>query len=1064
MDQSLLLQTAVAAKTRYQSSIQRSDLDTAQNAYVAILAELPPDHVDIPAHKIALAEVLIMLGDFTGDIQHYQDAVKFAKEAVAATPPGDPLRPDRLTVLGIAYQEQWSRVRDKGTLLASFEPLDLALQLADSHHPQLAIILSARGQTSEHISEHEVGEVQLQHARDGVVYQQRAVEYLSDDDDERAAVLRNYAGALITFNALAPQEEQRLDDAVSLAHECVRLTDQHNYRRYRRWNICAMAHHQRWRFRGNAWIDDMHQALQCTLEAAQCVPREHRGWLMIRFNLSASKVERYEILGDLEELETAIQDLKTLIPYLPETHPHRSARLTYLGKAMFQSFRNRGLPSLLDEAIAFHEEAVERASPAEQWRYRQDLGEALLERYLHQRDPSALDAAVKAFEEALDGALPHQRFHVMANLAHALTTRYDSHRYDQQQSIEDLDRAIQYFEQVMAVDNQVFDVSQVSDGYGLALLARSREMVHVEGLMTAIRMFNKAITTAPESHPSLPKYYCHCGRAHLLVYYATGALTALEQSINALKTCLRFTLPGHPLSAHHQHQLAISLLHRFGITPYQTDLIEASALLKAASDDEHSFVMDRWTAARDRAKLLHDHFPLNPAALESYSTAISLLPRVAWLGLEDHIRYETAQQWISLGNDAAACAIMANQPERAIEFLENSRSVLWNQLYQLGQSHEQVREIAPELVDEMDSVGRALEANMRTIFQAPEKQERQAQEIEQAARARRRLAERWDHLMAKVRVLRGAENFLGWSTFQDLRGAGDRGPVIAINISRYRCDGIIITKSRPPHVFPLPAARMEVVEMWAKQFIVYLSGCKDPQGLFFADQEVSQILHMLWRDIGMPLCQQVQRFLTRGQQTRVWLMPTGALGSLPLHAAMANGHPRFGVQDVMIPSYTPTLSAMIRAQRQRKNGPFKMLAVGCPNSRGHKPLPCWPDEKATIHKHIPPQNITVIEGTSATVGHVLKNLPEHNFLHICCHGEHEWQNPYKSHLALWDGNLTLRSISHQRFELADFAFLSACHTARVDPRAPDEAVHLASGMNLAGFKSIIATMWGIADM
>jgi CHAT domain-containing protein len=43
------------------------------------------------------------------------------------------------------------------------------------------------------------------------------------------------------------------------------------------------------------------------------------------------------------------------------------------------------------------------------------------------------------------------------------------------------------------------------------------------------------------------------------------------------------------------------------------------------------------------------------------------------------------------------------------------------------------------------------------------------------------------------------------------------------------------------------------------------------------------------------------------------------------------------------------------------------------------------------------------------------------------------------------------------------AFLSACQTAQGDETLPEESVHLAAGMLLAGYGGVIATMWTIRD-
>lgn len=44
------------------------------------------------------------------------------------------------------------------------------------------------------------------------------------------------------------------------------------------------------------------------------------------------------------------------------------------------------------------------------------------------------------------------------------------------------------------------------------------------------------------------------------------------------------------------------------------------------------------------------------------------------------------------------------------------------------------------------------------------------------------------------------------------------------------------------------------------------------------------------------------------------------------------------------------------------------------------------------------------------------------------------------------------------------AYLSACETAVVGPRHLDEAIHLASAFQLAGFAHVIATLWQVPEV
>ena len=51
----------------------------------------------------------------------------------------------------------------------------------------------------------------------------------------------------------------------------------------------------------------------------------------------------------------------------------------------------------------------------------------------------------------------------------------------------------------------------------------------------------------------------------------------------------------------------------------------------------------------------------------------------------------------------------------------------------------------------------------------------------------------------------------------------------------------------------------------------------------------------------------------------------------------------------------------------------------------------------------------------------------------------------------------------QSFPHTELVFLSACQTAKGDSKLPEEAIHLAAGMLMAGCGSVVGTMWSIRD-
>jgi CHAT domain-containing protein len=88
-------------------------------------------------------------------------------------------------------------------------------------------------------------------------------------------------------------------------------------------------------------------------------------------------------------------------------------------------------------------------------------------------------------------------------------------------------------------------------------------------------------------------------------------------------------------------------------------------------------------------------------------------------------------------------------------------------------------------------------------------------------------------------------------------------------------------------------------------------------------------------------------------------------------------------------------------------------------------------------------------------------MPTGQWAHFACHATSDLDNPSASCLLLTDHQqrpLTVVDVARLRL-----AFLSACSTARPGGRLADEAIHLASAFQLAGYRHVIATLWPIDD-
>ena len=102
---------------------------------------------------------------------------------------------------------------------------------------------------------------------------------------------------------------------------------------------------------------------------------------------------------------------------------------------------------------------------------------------------------------------------------------------------------------------------------------------------------------------------------------------------------------------------------------------------------------------------------------------------------------------------------------------------------------------------------------------------------------------------------------------------------------------------------------------------------------------------------------------------------------------------------------------------------------------------------------------------AATPATVIDSLHHHQFVHFACHGTLEAGKPFKAGFELYgDERLTLLEIVRSHLPAAEFAFLSACHTAEMtEGSITDEGLHLAAAAQYCGFRSVVGTMWAMVD-
>ncbi|MER6631072.1 CHAT domain-containing protein [Streptomyces sp. NPDC000987] len=431
-------------------------------------------------------------------------------------------------------------------------------------------------------------------------------------------------------------------------------------------------------------------------------------------------------------------------------------------------------------------------------------------------------------------------------------------------------------------------------------------------------------------------------------------------------------------------------------------------------------------------------------AAEGYAAAVRLLPRLAGrqLGRED------AQYWLGrfagVAADAAACALAVGDEASAVTLLESGRCVLAAQALDSRGDLSDLRERAPELAERF----RTLTAEFETDTTSD----------------RVALADELDAVTDRIRALPGMERFLRPPLLTDLTAQAHEGPIVYVNVSRHRCDALIIT---PDGVRSRALARLSEETVSHRVRALHTAFT---EGRLAAEQAIHDTLEWLWDTIVGPVLGELgltAEPAADGPWPRIWWAPVGPLSLLPLHAA---GHHRDGgpvLLDRVVSSTTPTVRALgyARAGRRDDRNEPRLLVVAMPHTPDAPDLPGAQAEADHLAALVP--GATVLVGADATRDAVLDALPAGGWAHFACHGYSDPDNPSDSHLALHDHDrapLRVLDLSRLRLRNAEFAFLSACDTARTTARLSDEAIHPLAAFQIAGFSQVVGTLWRVDDM
>ncbi|KAM0489960.1 hypothetical protein ACHAP8_012064 [Fusarium lateritium] len=293
-----------------------------------------------------------------------------------------------------------------------------------------------------------------------------------------------------------------------------------------------------------------------------------------------------------------------------------------------------------------------------------------------------------------------------------------------------------------------------------------------------------------------------------------------------------------------------------------------------------------------------------------------------------------------------------------------------------------------------------------------------------------------DDTKLAIRTQDGFHDFLQPPPAESLMAAAKSGPIVVINVSLYRCDAILVECER--------VRLLELPEFTPEKFPEF-------------DRDVSdfkynpwRFLEWLWTTICRP-CLNALGFTEAlggdAQWPHIWWIPTNSFSQFPLHAAgiYAPGS-KETVLDRVVSSYASSIKALQHGRQRRRE---------------------LMDEKNQ-------QNAAIIVAMEETEGQMsLPNAKTETdkkcrVLHFAGHGESK-ADPSQSCLLLDDWQTSPLTVGHLRQSWlkespAFLAYLSACSTgSNQGGRLSDEAIHLVSAFQLAGFRHVVGTLWEVSD-
>ena len=1077
---SFLSNLGISQQTCFEHLGNLSDLNNAIMNLEKAVELTGPRNLDKAGYLTNLGATQRIRFKYLGNLLDLEQAISNMEDAVSLTEDGDPSKPACLSNVGIAQKNRFEHLGNLSDLENAILNINKAVELMTDRHPNIPACLSNLGLAQKTRFEH-LGHISdLNHA---ILNMEKATKLTPNENPSKAGHFSNLS---IAQNARFEHfgDIADLEHAISNIKNAVALLgDKHSFKPALLLNL-GIAQSSHFDHLGN--FSDLADSISNLEKAIELTDHRHPSrteWLSC---LGATYRTRFEHLGGLSDLESAISNTENAVKLMEDGHPNKPTCLLNLGTAQQTQFLRLGNSSDLESSISNIRRAVELTDDQDPFKASRfaNLGTTLEIRFKRHGDSSDLQNAILNLGKAAElmGDENPNKPGCLSNLGKAQATEFT-----QFGNLSDLNNSILNIGKAVDLTN---DGHPNKPGL-LANLGNSQQkqfehVGNIADLKNAITSFENAVKLTNDGHMMVPMCLSNLGHSQLCQFNNSGNVLDLDNAIVNHAKAVMLTDDNDPIKAVRLLKLGISQQTCFQHFNRPADLaacvssFKAAAKLQAAYPDQALIAAYKWA----QTSYLHDDLT---SALDGYRTALELLPTVAWLGLDASLQ----QDWLlqansgSLGCDAAACAIQLGHFDEAIELLDLGRSVFWQQASSLRGDLRNLKENYPALAAELENVGQELNA-ANFSSQSSTTEDNIAGNVqhsqEDIIQKRRHLAGEWKKLVERVRQLPEFQYFLKPIPMPQLRQAFIMGQAIIINVSKYKVDALIFGATGPVEHVPLPDIDYETLANLSADIVFKpLANASATQRQIYVNRFFRPALRTVWNDIiihifnkiGIPLTSTTNPLTgtVEPPQHRIWWYSTGPLTFIPIHAAGKKSEAP-DVSQLVISSYVTTLQSLFQAHT--KIGPVLkehqgLLGISQSKTPHQPDLPLTMKEVDSMVEVFSSsgwlkENIVCLHGSKATVDSVSQALDSCSWVHFACHGFQDSKVGMQSAFGLHDGHLKLEKIASKILSNGQFAFLSACHAASGLKDLPEEAIHLAAGLQFAGFPSVIATMWSICDV